>query len=57
MENNEGLKEAIANFYSTLTDAQKEKIGTLEDLYEEYNQIPYEQSVEDFIDEIKTCNL
>ena len=50
-------EEAIANFYSTLTDAQKQKLGTLEDLYEEYNQIPYEQSVEDFIDEIKTCKL
>ena len=47
----------LSNFYNTLTSAQKEKIGTLEDLYEEYNQIPYEQSVEDFIDEIKTCKL
>jgi hypothetical protein len=47
----------LSNFYNTLTPAQKEKIGTLEDLYEEYNQIPYEQSVEDFIDEIKTCKL
>jgi hypothetical protein len=49
--------DKLSNFYNTLTPAQKEKIGTLEDLYEEYNQIPYEQSVEDFIDEIKTCKL
>ena len=50
-------EEAIANFYSTLTDVEKQKIGTLEDLYEEYNQIPFESSVEDFINNIKTCKL
>ena len=47
----------LSNFYNTLLAFQKQKLGTLEDLYEEYNQIPYEQSIEGFIDEKITCNL
>ena len=47
----------LSNFYNTLTADQKEKIGTLEDLYDEYFQMPSDYSIEDFVDNKKTCKL
>jgi hypothetical protein len=47
----------LSDFYNTLSAAQKEKIGTLDELYEEYNQTVYDYSMEEFVNKIKTCNL
>lgn len=46
----------IREFYNTLTETQKLKLGSLEDLIEEYNQIPFDVIQSDFI-EMKRCNL
>ncbi len=46
----------ISDFYNSLTEEQKKKIGTLEDLNEQYNEIPFQMTEEEFINNIK-CNL
>jgi hypothetical protein len=47
----------LNNFYNTLALTQKEKLGTLDALYNEYRELPYESSVDEFIDNIKRCKL
>jgi hypothetical protein len=46
----------ISDFYNELTEEQKKKIGTLEDLNDQYNEIPFQMTEEEFINNIK-CNL
>jgi hypothetical protein len=46
----------IVDFYNELTEEQKKKIGTLEDLNDQYNEIPFQMTEEEFINNIK-CNL
>jgi hypothetical protein len=46
----------ILDFYNKLTEEQKKKIGTLEDLNDQYNEIPFQMTEEEFINNIK-CNL
>lgn len=50
-------KEVLTNFYNTLTAEQKQKIGNLDDLYEEYLQRAFKYSIEEFVNDIKTCKL
>jgi energy-coupling factor transporter ATP-binding protein EcfA2 len=47
----------LNNFYNTLALTQKQKLGTLDALYNEYRELPYESSVDEFIDNIKRCKL
>jgi energy-coupling factor transporter ATP-binding protein EcfA2 len=47
----------LKQFYDTLTLEQKQKLGTLEDLFKEYQETPYELSMEEFLDDIKNCKL
>ncbi len=44
-------------FYDTLTLLQKQNIGTLEDLFKEYKETPFEYSMDEFIENVKTCKL
>jgi hypothetical protein len=46
----------ITNFYNSLTAEQKKKINSLNELIRDYNQIPFEYSEEDFIEDLK-CEL
>lgn len=44
-------------FYNTLNLVQQQKIGTLEDLFKEYKETPFEYSIDEFIENVKTCKL
>jgi len=46
----------LRNFYRSLVIVEREKVGTLEELLEEYNQDPTGETVEQFI-ERKKCIL
>ena len=48
--------EAISDFYNGLTEEQKNKLGNLDALIEEYEDIPFDQAVEDYIETLK-CKL
>ena len=48
--------EAITDFYSELTEEQKNILGNLDELIEAYNDIPFNQPVEDYIEMLK-CKL
>ena len=48
--------EAISDFYNGLTEEQKNKLGNLDALIEEYEDIPFDQPVEDYIETLK-CKL
>jgi Mg/Co/Ni transporter MgtE len=48
--------EAITDFYNELTEEQKNKLGNLDELIEAYEDIPFDQPVEDYIETLK-CKL
>lgn len=48
--------QGVRRFYSSLTDSQKLKLGSLESILEEYNELPAEISENSFI-EILMCRL
>jgi predicted NAD-dependent protein-ADP-ribosyltransferase YbiA (DUF1768 family)/alkylated DNA repair dioxygenase AlkB len=48
--------EAITDFYNGLTEEQKNILGNLDELIEAYNDIPFNQPVEDYIEMLK-CKL
>ena len=48
--------EAITDFYNGLTEKQKNILGNLDELIDAYNDIPFSQPVEDYIEMLK-CKL
>ena len=48
--------DKINEFYNGLTQEQKDKLGNLDDLIAEYNDVPFDYAVEDYIESIK-CKL
>jgi len=48
--------EAITDFYNGLTEEQKNILGNLDELIDAYNDIPFSQPVEDYIEMLK-CKL
>lgn len=55
-ENNSDVNSKLRSFYFSLTASEKEKIGTLDMLLNEYNTLPIDMSQDEFI-EMKRCNL
>jgi CRISPR/Cas system endoribonuclease Cas6 (RAMP superfamily) len=47
---------SISDFYNGLTEEEKNKLGNLEDLIDDYNAIPFDQPIEDYIETLK-CKL
>jgi hypothetical protein len=54
MESEEAPISTIRDFYNSLTEEEKAKFGTEEDLMREYNEIPFPMSEKDFVDQ-KIC--
>lgn len=48
--------DKINEFYNGLTQEQKDKLGNLDDIIAEYNDVPFDYPVEDYIESIK-CKL
>lgn len=47
---------AITNFYELLTQEEKDKLGSIEDIISDYESIPFDSSYEDYIESLK-CKL
>ena len=43
---------AIKEFYNSLTKEEKIKLGTLDKIIDDYNQIPFEISEKEYIDQL-----
>ena len=54
--NTSNANSKLRSFYFSLTASEKEKIGTLDMLLNEYNTLPIDMSQDEFI-EMKRCNL
>jgi exodeoxyribonuclease-5 len=54
IESEEAPISTIRDFYNSLTEEEKAKFGTEEDLMREYNEIPFPMSEKDFVDQ-KIC--
>ncbi len=47
----------ITAIYNKLTDEQKKKVGTLESILDKYNELPFDLTVEQFVDQTINCKL
>jgi hypothetical protein len=53
-----GNYDVIGDFYESLTDEQKQKLGTLDDLIETYFEMHADTMSEDqYIEYVKNCKL
>lgn len=50
-------KQQLKDFYESLSKEQKEKLGNIEDIIENYENLPINMSIEKYIEQLKCKNL